>query len=197
MCNKECRKCPEGCDRVMGNCTENCPVGRFGELCERTCNIGCKNGCAKYLGTCNSCVNGRCGDFCNVSCLIFDECHYNSSKCKYVWYRLNFKSNKHKYIFLCFPWFKNKIRGYTWIDKIIPFYGRVCNYYLFEKCAVRLIHTFKKKNKAFFFILMALFIFFSFVWNYYTLLNFRLNFLYNYTQFISFWVFFSNIRSTF
>lgn len=66
----------------MGNCTENCPVGRFGELCERTCNIGCKNGCAKYLGTCNSCVNGRCGDFCNVSCLIFDECHYNSSKLK-------------------------------------------------------------------------------------------------------------------
>lgn len=69
QCDIDCNSCPTGCDRITGQCIGDCPVGMFGEFCNKTCSEYCKNRCNKSTGSCEEgCVPGSIGDFCNETC---------------------------------------------------------------------------------------------------------------------------------
>lgn len=67
--------------------TGNCPVGKFGEMCENICSDYCRNGCLKLTGTCqDGCNVGKFGEFCNETCDARHEACFNQDtrncKCK-------------------------------------------------------------------------------------------------------------------
>lgn len=75
VCGKECSTCPAECDRITGECIGECTVGKFGKLCNITCDLECENGCSRITGVCNN----RCEDFCNKSCNNFEKESANAS----------------------------------------------------------------------------------------------------------------------
>ncbi|XP_065941961.1 multiple epidermal growth factor-like domains protein 6 [Magallana gigas] len=69
VCDGNCSSCPTGCDRISGRCGGDCPAGKFGEFCNKTCSQHCRNGCIRLTGSCNDgCTVGKLGDFCNETC---------------------------------------------------------------------------------------------------------------------------------
>ncbi|XP_062577698.1 multiple epidermal growth factor-like domains protein 10 [Saccostrea cucullata] len=71
-------------------CEGECPAGKYGDRCERFCNLYCKNGCNKYDGFCNSgCTVGKFGATCLYTCGAgcISGCNQvnGSCSCKFGW----------------------------------------------------------------------------------------------------------------
>ncbi|XP_062603233.1 multiple epidermal growth factor-like domains protein 10 [Saccostrea cucullata] len=81
-CQEKCGHCggTETCRHINGSCPGQCGPGYQGEKCDIECEDGafgfsCNNSCAKgclsvcnkKIGTCDQCLSGYIGDFCNIT----------------------------------------------------------------------------------------------------------------------------------
>ncbi|KAH3827776.1 keratin-associated protein 5-5-like [Dreissena polymorpha] len=74
---RRCQPCPGG--RLMDElcrCTEECPLGKFGDDCIQSCPYKCR-ACDRHTGTCLLWCSELCIDGCQLST---GFCRYNTSK---------------------------------------------------------------------------------------------------------------------
>ncbi|XP_067668025.1 uncharacterized protein [Haliotis asinina] len=87
-CGPRCKiPCPDGCLACDWYHCENCTLCRadlYGSKCEHSCLQKCNGFACSLDGTCSdSCVAGRYGAHCNMSCLsAFQSCHRFTGQCQ-------------------------------------------------------------------------------------------------------------------